>query len=136
MKFRQGVTMNTKQIGNIGEAKVLAKFLELGYAVYLPFGDNEKADLVVDLNGSLKKIQIKTTNTTVDGYYIIDFRNCKNHKCCPNSNQKYTAEEIDYFATYCIERDTICLFDIKKMSNATIRLRYEPSKNGQIEGIK
>ena len=44
-----------KQKGNIGEAKVLAKFIELGYAVYLPFGDNEKADLVVEFNGKLNK---------------------------------------------------------------------------------
>ena len=27
--------MNSKQIGNIGEAKVLSKFIELGFPVYL-----------------------------------------------------------------------------------------------------
>lgn len=51
--------MNSKQIGNIGEAKVLSKFIELGFPVYIPFGDNEKADLVVEFNGKLNKIQIK-----------------------------------------------------------------------------
>ena len=29
--------MNTKKIGNIGEAKTLNKFVELGIPVYLPF---------------------------------------------------------------------------------------------------
>ena len=40
--------MNSKRIGNIGEAKVLAKFVEMGMPVYIPFGDNEKADLVAE----------------------------------------------------------------------------------------
>jgi hypothetical protein len=40
--------MNTKNIGNIGEIKVLSKFVELGYTVYIPFGDNSKSDLVVE----------------------------------------------------------------------------------------
>ena len=34
--------MNTKFIGNVGEAKTLSKFVELGIPVYIPFGDNEK----------------------------------------------------------------------------------------------
>ena len=48
--------MNSKNIGNIGEVKVLAKFVELGIPVYLPFRDNEKADLIADFNGKLNKI--------------------------------------------------------------------------------
>ena len=39
--------MNSKRIGNIGEAAALMKFVEIGIPVYLPFGDNEKADLLV-----------------------------------------------------------------------------------------
>ena len=49
--------MNSKNIGNIGEAKVLTKFVELGFPVYIPFGDNEKADLIVEFNGKLNKIR-------------------------------------------------------------------------------
>jgi hypothetical protein len=40
--------MNTKQIGNIGEAKALGKFVEMMIPVYVSFGDNEKADLIID----------------------------------------------------------------------------------------
>ena len=49
--------MNTKSIGNICEAKVLCKFIELGIPVYVPFGDNEEADLIAEFNGKLNKIQ-------------------------------------------------------------------------------
>ena len=56
--------MNSKNVGNIGEAKTLAKFVELGIPVYIPFGDNEKADLVAEFNGKLNKIQCKTSKKT------------------------------------------------------------------------
>lgn len=46
---------------NIGEAKALAKFVELQIPVYIPFGDNEKSDLIADFNGKLNKVQVKTS---------------------------------------------------------------------------
>lgn len=55
--------MNSKRIGNIGEAAALMKFVEIGIPVYLPFGDNEKADLIVELKGQLLKIQVKSSET-------------------------------------------------------------------------
>lgn len=41
--------MTTKQLGNIGEAKALAKLVSMNVPVYVSFGDNEKADLVENL---------------------------------------------------------------------------------------
>jgi len=37
--------MNSNGIGNIGEAKALTKFVELGIPVYLPFENMIKAHL-------------------------------------------------------------------------------------------
>jgi hypothetical protein len=48
--------MNTKKLGNIGEAKVLCKFVEMQIPVYQAFGDIEKADLIAEFNGKLNKI--------------------------------------------------------------------------------
>ena len=63
--------MTTKQLGNIGEAKVLAKFVELQVPVYIPFGDNEKADLVAEFNGKLNKIQVKTSEEWVNSENLL-----------------------------------------------------------------
>ena len=52
---RQNI-MNSKRIGNIGEAITLAKFVEKGIGVYVPFGDNEKIDLIIELNKLSKNI--------------------------------------------------------------------------------
>ena len=53
--------MNSKRLGNIGEAKAIAAFVENQIPVYIPFGDNEKADLIAEFNGKLNKIQLKSS---------------------------------------------------------------------------
>ena len=50
---------NTKTIGDIGESAIIAEFLYFGIPVYLPFGDNNAADLIADFNGKLQKVQVK-----------------------------------------------------------------------------
>ena len=127
--------MNSKKIGNIGEAKVLSKFVELGIPVYLPFGDNEKADLIAEFNGKLNRIQVKTSIKAEDGKMIFDLTSSTIHR--KNGNKHiYTEKEIEYFACYNIERDKIFLININDAPNTTITIRYEKPKNNQIQGIK
>ena len=57
---------NTSNIGNIGQVKVIAKFVELGIPVFTPFGEGYTTDLIADFNGKLNKIQIKTTENLHD----------------------------------------------------------------------
>lgn len=39
---------NKKQVGDKGEAKILSDLISRGYSVSIPFGDNDKYDLVLD----------------------------------------------------------------------------------------
>ena len=127
--------MNSKKIGNIGEAKVLAKFVELGIPVYIPFGDNEKADLIAEFNNKLNKIQVKTSIKAEDGKMIFDLTSSTIHR---KNGEKhiYTEDEIDYFACYNIERDKIFLISVEEAPNTAITIRYEKPKNNQTQGIK
>lgn len=127
--------MNSKTIGNIGEAKVLAKFVELGIPVYIPFGDNEKADLVADFNGKLNKIQVKTSVKAENG--IMKFKvtsSTLHHK--NGCKHIYTPEEIDYFACYNIARDKIFLIKVEKPFGSTISIRYEAPLNNRVSDIR
>ena len=72
--------MNSKAIGNIGEAKVLCKFVELGIPVYIPFGDNEKSDIIADFNGKLNKIQVITSLKAEDGKMVFDLTSSTFHR--------------------------------------------------------
>lgn len=127
--------MNSKRIGNIGEAKVLAKFVELGIPVYLPFGDNEKTDLIADFNGKLNKIQVKTSIKAENGKMKFDLTSSTLH-IKNGVKHIYTKNEIDYFACYNIARDKIFLISIEKANYLSeITIRYEKPKNNQVQGI-
>ena len=127
--------MTTKQIGNIGEAAVLSAFVEQSIPVYIPFGDNEKADLIAEFHGRLNRIQVKTSTGINNGTYITDLRSCKNHKTTPETFY-YTSKDIDYFAIYNLTRKVVCLIPVTEAPKSTISLRYEEPKNNQNKNIK
>lgn len=116
--------MDTKRIGNIGEACVLAKFVELEIPVYIPFGDNESADLVADINGKLCKIQIKTCSSLKDNEtYMVDLRRNKNPWSAKAGKDHEAYNDVDYFATYNTITKKVCLFDAKVFHQTSVTLR-------------
>ena len=121
--------MTTKQIGNIGEAKVLSKLVEMQIPVYLPFGDNEKADLVAEFNGKLQRIQVKTSEKAEDGKMIFSLVSSTEHRK-QGTKHLYTSEEIDYFALYNIERDKLLLISIQEedLPSTCVTIRYTAPK--------
>ena len=122
--IKEVIDINTKTIGNIGEAKTLCKFIEMGVPTYIPFGDNEKSDFIADFNGRLNKIQVKTSIKAENGKYIIDLTSSTSH--LKNGNKhKYTFEEIDYFALYNITRDKVLLISVDQAPSTAITIRYE-----------
>lgn len=125
--------MNTKAIGNIGEVKTLCKLVELGIPTYIPFGDNEKPDLVADFNGKLNKIQVKTSVKAENGKYIIDLTSSTTHRKNGNKH-KYTSDEIDYFSLYNVTRDKVLLLPVDKAPSTAITIRYEDAKNNNQYG--
>lgn len=121
--------MNSKRIGNIGEAKVLAKFVEMGIPIYIPFGDDEKADLVAEFNGKLNKIQVKTSIKSKNGCSIFDLTSSTAHRT-NGERRKYLNSEIDYFALYSLDRDKIYLMKVPDNPMSAITIRFEDTKSG------
>jgi len=92
---------NCKDIGNVGVAKFILECVEFGLIVSSPFGDNSPYDFILDLNGELKKIQVKTTSVYDSGVSI--FRTVKSYRINKkNISTKYKKSEIDYFYCYSI----------------------------------
>lgn len=74
---------NSKATGDTTEAYCLSTLLASGYSVSIPFGDNDKYDLIVDTGSRLLRVQCKTawqgasgtirfnthSQTTTDGDY-------------------------------------------------------------------
>jgi hypothetical protein len=51
----------TKEQGNIGIGEAISYFCREGITVSIPLNDTQPYDLVVELNGELKKVQVRTT---------------------------------------------------------------------------
>lgn len=53
--------------GNMGLGKAIDYFTSLGYPVALPLNDTQKYDLIVDFNGGLQRISVKTSRYSPKG---------------------------------------------------------------------
>lgn len=123
--------MTTKQIGNVGEAIALAGFVQMQIPVYIPFGDNERADLIAEFNGKLQKIQVKTSEKCEDGKVTFSLVSSTVHRK-NGVKHVYTKNEIDYFVLYNIETHMLLLVPQERvagMKAVTFQIEWKPSRN-------
>ncbi len=117
----------TKLKGNIAETKILADLISLGYTVSIPYGEDVRYDLVVDVDNKFLRIQCKYTTSNLEFVYI-KARSTNNWKTIVYNNSV-----IDVIATYDSSTDKIYYVPISefKENQSSIQLRLTPSKNNQ-----
>lgn len=117
--------MNTKQTGDETEIKIMAALIASGYTVSVPFGDNERYDLVLDTGSSFERVQCKTgwiegdvirfktaSKTTVDGETVLnDYKG-----------------EIDVFAVRCADTDRLYWVPVEDARAKSTYLRLDEPK--------
>lgn len=120
--------ITTKRLGNTSEAKVLAALVAAGYPVLVPFGDNERYDLVVELStGTFSRIQVKTAFVTDNGD-TIEIPVCSSHNHV-NAGKKAYHNEVDFIMAYYPGNDKVYKLDINDVGTSSITLRLTPAKN-------
>lgn len=127
------VELTTKQKGNITEIQCLLAFMQNGYKVSIPYGEDCRYDLILDTGSKLLRIQCKTSHSLPnpeDGFkfktksVVITTHGAK--------ESKYSEEEIDFFAT--VYNEECYLVPVSECSNEKT-LRYHYPANGQRKGI-
>lgn len=117
--------MNPKALGEKTEAILIAEFVKRDYKVLLPFGDNQRYDLVLDTNEGFKRVQCKTgrmqngrilfeaTSTRINtkGSYRVNYRG-----------------QIDYFAVYCYETGKAYLVPVDAVGIRAGSIRVDAPK--------
>ncbi len=82
--------MNTKLKGDIAEQAVILEALKKGWDVSVPIGDRLPYDLVLDVEGTLLKIQVKSAwFDSIKQNYVVDNRRTKTNR------RKMVREEYD-----------------------------------------
>lgn len=127
---KKKMELTSKQKGNLTELQCLTAFMAQGCSVSIPYGDNSKYDFIADVNGNLYKIQVKTASAKENA---ICFSCRSTHvNCAGVKNERYKAEDVDYFATYW--EGKCYLVPISECS-VTKTLRFTAPKSGQLKGI-
>ena len=134
-----GPKQNTKTIGERSEAIIIAKFLEVGYGVLTPFGDNRRYDLVIeDADGNFYRIQCKTGWIESDGAYI-EFATASTYYHTragkTGHGRKDYRGQIDYFAVYCPDTMKVYLVPVNHVGTTNAKLRLVPTKNKQEKNV-
>jgi len=91
--------IDTHQNGAVSETMVQARLYEEGYAVSVPCSE-EPYDLIVDIEGELLKVQVKTLYTRTRCSGRTSYRAELRPKSRGTDNARYSAENVDAFAVY------------------------------------
>ena len=124
----------TKQKGNITEIQCALAFMQQGYKVSFPYGEDCKYDMIVDVEQRLYRVQCKTASALPnpeDGFkfstrsVVITTHGAK--------ASSYNEEQIDYFAT--VYEGKCYIVPVKDCGNNEKTLRFHYPSNGQRKNI-
>jgi len=122
---------NTKAVGERAEGQVLAALLKIGKVVLLPFGDNQRYDLVVEEEGHFIRIQCKSGRLRKG---VVRFNACST-SAQAGGRRSYKGE-ADLFGVYCPDTDKVYLVPIAEVDGHDVSLRQEPPRSNQKKGIR
>ena len=124
---------DTVKQGEISEQIFAVKcFAEYGYMVSQPNGTADY-DLIVDVNGSLKKVQVKSS---IKGNGNVNI--CKGTNAVKSGKQgkyPYPEESVDFFAIHNIPQDDWYIIPRSATGDA-MNLRIALKKVGKYSGYK
>ena len=122
---------NPKAKGERTEGIVLAQLMRRGHVILLPFGNNQRYDLVVDVDGKFVRGQCKT------GVYrggCVRF-----HPCSTNGftgRKAGYAGQIEVFWVYCPEIDKVYQVPVGDVGSSQALLRIDPPRGGATSKIR
>lgn len=123
--------MNPKSVGERTEGLILARLLQQGYSVSMPFGDNQRYDFIVDDCGKLYRCQCKTGR--------LKNGSVRFNVCSTNWNQKTRRSyhgQIELFLVYCPQIEKFYKVPIEECGSVEMTLRVEPSsQKGRLASV-
>ena len=132
-----GPKRHTQTTGDISESAVVTRFLQCGYIVLKPYGQNHRYDLVIeDADGKFWRIQVKTGWVNED-QTLIRFNTASSYnRTVQYKGWRNYRGQCEYFAVYVEALNKVYFIpvDVVGTTNATLRLR--PSKNNQEKNVR
>ena len=90
---------NTRKQGDVGLGVAIGCFAKQGLTISIPLTDNQEYDLILDMDGDLKKVQCKTTRYKRNGVYQVLLKTCGGNQT--NSSMKtFDSTKTDILFVY------------------------------------
>ena len=116
----------TKQKGDIAEAFVTYLLKQNGFNVLIPWGEDNRYDLVSEKNGVFKRIQVKYV-TPKNGTLNVSIRSSNNYNII-----HYSSRDVDVIAAYYPKENKVYFIPLNSTRNiSSCKLRLKPTKNKQ-----
>ena len=122
--------MQTREKGNLTEAKILAALLAAGYLVSIPFGEGHKYDFIIDDSVSLRRVQCKTGRVKKGALLFNSYSQSGNGA----TKQGYHGL-ADLFAVLNPESGEVYLVPVASFGTTGVTLRLIPTLSGQVQNI-
>jgi hypothetical protein len=117
---------------------VLARLVQTYETVLLPFGENQRYDMVIDDGERFVKVQCKTGRLR-DG--VVRFNTCSftYHHPANRGTRPYAHHyrgAADVFGVYCPDTDSVYMVPVADVGSRAGCLRVEPSRNNQSKKVR
>ena len=123
--------MSTRELGDYAEVITAAIFTKQGHVVSKPLTENSTYDLIVDIEGSLKKVQVKARSVRDNKICVELFTSMRNYK------KDYKEGDFDYLVVYSEDLDKLAILPWEELKDLKVlTLRTMEPKNKQKIGIK
>jgi hypothetical protein len=87
---------NSRKQGAVGLGECISWLVSKGYPVFIPLSDVQRYDAIAEINGELKKIEVKTTNfKNKNGSFEAALRTCGGNRTA-NYIQYFDNKTVDY----------------------------------------
>lgn len=125
-----------KDVGDRSMLAIMAVLREEGVAMYVPFGENTRTDLIIEDGDRLARVQCKTGRLR-GGAVRFSTCSCYGHHRNPERARRDYQGQVDAFAVYCPETGGVYVVPIEDLPVRVLAaLRIDPPRNGQRKRIR
>ena len=117
---------------------VLARLLEVYPLVLIPFGENQRYDLLIDDNGDFVRVQCKTGRLR-NGVVLFNTCSITYHHPGNRGTRQYMHHyrgAADVFGVYCRETGRVYVVPVEEVGVRNGFLRIAPPKNSQSKKVR
>ena len=127
------LTSHPVDVGHRAEGAILLELVKRGHQVLLPFGVNQRYDLVLDCEGRFLKAQCKTGRLR-NG--VVQFSSQSVQSNTRGTRTRSYTGEVDLFIVYCPENERVYVIPADEVPSCGMYLRVDPPRNQQCKRVR